>query len=95
MIEKQMTEPYMTQAAGNIVSDMGDEKVMFSAANGKYYNFGDVGGRIWELLAEPNTAKSITAQLMQEYDVSEAACRQETEAFLQSLKKEGLIVVQE
>ena len=33
---------------GNIVSDMGGEKVMLSIENGKYYNLGEMGGEIWE-----------------------------------------------
>lgn len=35
---------YFVQGTGNIVSDMGGEKVMLSVLNGKYYNLGEVGG---------------------------------------------------
>ena len=29
---------------------MGGEKVMLSVKNGKYYNLGEIGGEIWELI---------------------------------------------
>ena len=38
------------QVKGNIVSDMGGEKVMLSVNKGKYYNLGEIGGDIWELI---------------------------------------------
>ena len=34
----------VAQIPGNIVSDMGGEKVMMSINNGKYYNLGEIGG---------------------------------------------------
>ena len=36
----------VVRAEGCIVSDMGNEKVMMSIRNGKYYNLGEVGGRM-------------------------------------------------
>ena len=39
----------LSQVKGNIVSDMGGEKVMLSVNNGKYYNLGEIGGDIWDL----------------------------------------------
>lgn len=92
-----MTNPLMgeqtvvVQAEGNIVSDMGNEKVMMSVGKGKYYNLGEVGGRIWELMATPITVSLLVDLLTAEYDIEREACQKQVGAFLESLHKEDLI----
>ncbi|MEC0228009.1 lasso peptide biosynthesis PqqD family chaperone [Paenibacillus alba] len=82
---------YYVQGKGNIVSDMGGEKVMLSIHNGKYYNLGEIGGRIWELLAQPVEISEIVTSLMSEYEVEQSECELEVISFIEMLSKEGLI----
>jgi hypothetical protein len=92
-----MTNPHMgleqivVQAEGNIVSDMGSEKVMMSVSSGKYYNLGEVGGRIWEHMASPITVRQLVDLLTAEYDIERTACEGQIAAFLDNLYKEQLI----
>lgn len=79
------------QAQGHLVSDMNGEKVMMSIANGKYYNLGEIGGRIWELLATPRTVEQIAEQLLAEYEVEQEQCAAEVRGFLQDLWNEQLV----
>ncbi|MBP1990383.1 lasso peptide biosynthesis PqqD family chaperone [Paenibacillus eucommiae] len=79
------------QGKGNIVSNMGGEKVMLSIDNGKYYNLGEVGGRIWDMIALPVSASQIVTALMSEYHVGQEECEQQVLSFLELLMKEGLI----
>ena len=72
-------------------STIDDEVVMMSSEKGMYYNLNPIGSRIWELLETPQTIESLCTQLMDEYDVDEATCKQETEEFIQSLAERGLI----
>ena len=72
-------------------STIDDEVVMMSSEKGMYYNLNPIGSRIWELLETPQTIESLCAQLMDEYYVDEATCKQETEEFIQSLSERGLI----
>lgn len=74
-----------------IVSNMGTEKVMLSIANGKYYNLGELGGDIWELLNEPKSLNQLTSELIEMYDIDIAQCKEDVLAFLQHLLKEELI----
>ncbi|MDR6878665.1 lasso peptide biosynthesis PqqD family chaperone [Bacillus sp. 3255] len=83
------------QEKGNIVSDMDGDKVMMNIHNGKYYNLGQIGGRIWELIAEPASAPEIVAVLMKEYDVEQAVCEEHVGAFLKHLMDEKLVHVGE
>ncbi|CAM4281005.1 lasso peptide biosynthesis PqqD family chaperone [Paenibacillus tarimensis] len=81
------------QAHGGLVTDMDGEKVMMSIANGKYYSLGEVGSRIWELAATPVSMEDIISTLLEEYEVDPAACRTEVAAFLEQLRREGLIQI--
>ncbi len=76
---------------GNVVSDMDGEKVMLSVRNGKYYNLGEVGGLIWELLNEPKSIEELVDRLTEEYDVSREECEIQVRSFLDLLRKEELI----
>jgi hypothetical protein len=86
-------EQIVVQAEDAIVSDMNGEKVMMSVSKGKYYNLGEVGGRIWELMAEPTTVGNMIDLLTAEYDVSREVCEEQVAAFLDQLRGEELIRV--
>lgn len=81
----------VVQGKGNIVSDMGGEKVMLSVGNGKYYNLGVIGGRIWDLMEVATTVARLVKELITEYDVGQIECEYQVISFLQGLLDEGLI----
>lgn len=81
------------QSPGNIVSDMGGEKVMMSVENGKYYNLGNIGGEIWVRLETPLSVNEIIESLIKEYEVEKEECVEQVVAFLQMLYQEKLIQV--
>jgi hypothetical protein len=93
MTNLNLIEQTIVQAEGYIVSDMNGEKVMMSVNNGKYYNLGKIGGRIWELLASPTTVSQLVDTLISEYDVDRTMCEQQVSAFIQTMHKEALIEV--
>lgn len=69
------------------------ETVMFDAVKGSYYALGFIGTRIWELLQEPIELHRLRATLQAEFEVDEATCRRDTEAFLQELRAADLVEV--
>ncbi|WP_318505233.1 lasso peptide biosynthesis PqqD family chaperone [Bacillus sp. T3] len=81
------------QKKGLIVSDMGEEKVILSVKNGKYYNLGEMGGEIWDLIEEPTPVKKVIEKLMSDYHVEQHECEEEVLLFLESLLKEQLIEI--
>ncbi|WP_418792210.1 lasso peptide biosynthesis PqqD family chaperone [Phosphitispora sp. TUW77] len=76
----------------NIVSEMDGEKVLLSIRNGKYYNLGKVGGRIWDLMESQISANDLIAVLVSEYEVAQHECEEQVISFLEHLLKEGLII---
>lgn len=81
------------QGQGNIVSDMGGEKVMLSINNGKYYNLGEIGGDIWDLIKEPIEVNKIVTILKSRYQVEQRDCEDQVISFINHLFVEGLIEV--
>jgi hypothetical protein len=84
---------FVTASEQNIVSDMGGEKVMLSIRNGNYYNLGATGGRIWDFLGSPILVQQVIELLMSEFDVEREECEHHVLSFLEHLRKEGLILV--
>ncbi|WP_127536562.1 lasso peptide biosynthesis PqqD family chaperone [Paenibacillus illinoisensis] len=81
------------QKEGNLVSDMGGEKVMMSIQSGKYYNLGSTGGRIWELLSQERTIADLVDILASEYEIDTDTCQVQVIPFLEHMSREGLIDV--
>ncbi|MGQ4665903.1 lasso peptide biosynthesis PqqD family chaperone [Metabacillus halosaccharovorans] len=82
------------QGEGNIVSDMGGETVMLSIENSKYYNLGEIGGVIWELLKDPISISNLIDRLLTEYDVEQQDCEEQVMDFIKLLKNEGLLIIE-
>ncbi|MFD2328450.1 lasso peptide biosynthesis PqqD family chaperone [Cohnella sp. GCM10020058] len=87
------TEQMVSQRAGCIVSDMDGEKVMLSIERGKYYNLGEIGGRIWDLISVPVSIGKLVNLLTQEYAIGAEECEKQVMHFLSQLTAEELITV--
>lgn len=76
---------------GLMTASMAGSTVMMDIETGKYYNLGQTGGRIWELLETPMSAAALKEALLLEYNVSEAECRDSLAVFLKDLTEKGLL----
>ncbi len=85
------TKTKLTKKTSALAADMNGQTVMLDADSGKYYNLGEVGGRIWALLDEQLTAEELAAKLCAEYDVAEEKCLCDILPFLEKLKNAGLL----
>ena len=77
---------------GLMTANMNGSAVMMDIETGKYYNLGEIGGRIWELLEKPMTVAALVKKLTAEYDVSVAQCRADILPFLAKLLERGLVL---
>lgn len=69
----------------------GEEVMMMSAQQGTYLGLNAMGARIWDLLDTPCDRDAVCAQLVKEFDVSDALCRAEVDAFLAELDRHKAI----
>jgi hypothetical protein len=84
---------FVVQTKGNIASDMGGEKVMLSVNSGKYYNFGEIGGEIWDLINQKISVNQVISTLVSNYEVEQRECEEQVIAFLEKLYDQNLIEV--
>ena len=82
----------LSRRSGLMTADMNGSAVMMDIMTGKYYNLGEVGGRIWEILEEPMTVTALVGKLTDEYDISANQCRADIEPFLSTLLERGLLL---
>ena len=82
----------LKRKSGLMTANMNCSAVMMDIATGKYYNLGETGGRIWELLESPATISDLVQALTAEYDVDQAQCKADVLTFLQQLVDRGLLV---
>ncbi len=91
-----MTSNTLLHRRAEIVTAVMDgETVMMSVETGKYYNLGAIGGDIWALLDTEKSFAQIIDALMEQYDVDRTRCEADTAAFLEQLKTQGLLTLQE
>lgn len=82
------------QSPEQICAEVDGEVVMMNIAQGNYYGLDSVGGRIWELIAQPRRVNELCDDLMREYAVDRAACEADVLRFLDHLAEHKLITVQ-
>lgn len=82
----------LSRKSGIMTADMDGATVMMDIETGKYYNLGEIGGRIWELLETPMPVNDLINALTEEYDVSVEQCQADTVPFLVSLTERSLLI---
>lgn len=93
VMDKHAQDPAATvrRAEGLLAAAVGDELLMMSAAEGRYFNLNDVGARIWELLASPTSVDGLVTALTDEYEVDGDTAREQVLDFLSALRARGLL----
>lgn len=59
----------------------------------RYSGLDQVGRRIWQLLATPQTVDDLVATLLEEYNVAPETCRSDVLGFLRTLDEQHLVTV--
>jgi len=76
-----------------LFSEIDGEVVMLSVENSEYYGMDKVGSRIWQLIEKPVTLKELIGILLDEYEVTEEQCTEDTMKFLEQLMEKDLVEV--
>ena len=85
------TSPAFVRSDSPLTAAVDGEVVMLDPSTSRYYGLEGVGGRIWDLLAEPRSVDELVAALVLEFDVEADTCRQEVAAFTDDLVAAGLV----
>ncbi len=76
---------------GMLFNEIDGEVVMLSIENSEYYGMDKVGSRIWQLLENPMRFNELVSCLMEEYDVTEEQCHQETLDFIKKMTEKKML----
>jgi len=78
---------------GIVYRDLQGEAVLLNLNTGIYFGLDLVGTRIWSLLQEQRSLQQILDCLLQEYEVTEAQCREDLLNLIAQMREKGLIEV--
>lgn len=78
-----------------IANQMDGEIVMMSIDNGEYYGLDETGSRIWELLESPVSVQKLLDTLLEEFEVDQEECKNDTLEFLNDLLDKNLLLVKD
>ncbi len=74
---------------------VGDEVILLHSPTGQYFSMDEIGRAIWDRLGtEPCNLEQLCKDLQREFDVDAKTCRNDVEAFLESLHAADFIVVE-
>ena len=73
-------------------AELDGEICLFHPENAQYLNLNATGSAIWTVLEAPTDREGLVAQLLARFEVEEATCRKETEAFLSEAFALGMLL---
>jgi hypothetical protein len=77
-----------------LASEMGKETVMLDVQKGAYFGMDEIGSTIWGMIKTPVRIAELCAALQTRFSVDAEECQRDVLAFLEDLKKQGLLNVQ-
>lgn len=84
--------PTFVQSPSPLTATVDGEVVMLEPATSTYFGLEGVGGRIWDLCAQPQSLQSLVEHLTAEYEVDTVTCTSEVATFVDALCDAGLLV---
>ncbi len=70
---------------------VGGETIVLDFTSRRFFTLDEVGGRIWELIAEKGTLQEILKSIVAEFDVEPERTREDLEQLLAELEARGLV----
>lgn len=74
-----------------LTQEVGGETVILDLKSESYFGLDEVGTRIWQLLQEQKDIHTITATMLNEYDVKEEQLKKDIQNLLTKLGDAGII----
>ncbi|MBF0407425.1 MAG: lasso peptide biosynthesis PqqD family chaperone [Candidatus Riflebacteria bacterium] len=72
---------------------IGDELVLMSVDQGKYYNFDNIGSAIWDRIEKPVAIDDLCRELVKEFKVTQERCETDVLGYLEVLHAKKIISV--
>jgi hypothetical protein len=79
------------RAEGFTTAQVRDDLMMLQVEQGAYYSLDPIAAEIWRLLEQPGTVQQLVEKLVQHYTVSPEQCQADVLAFLEEMRRNGMI----
>ena len=76
-----------------LTSKVGNEIVMMSIKESKYFGLNKTGSMIWNILESPMTLQDICQRMSNDFKISYKKCLDETQPFIDEMLKEKVITI--
>jgi len=94
MMNQRLTGDTMIRQKRGILSSQSPEEILaMDVESGSCFAFNGPSGRIWGLLETPRRIRDIVGLLVDEYEIDEAACTDQTIAYLDKLLSEDILEI--
>ncbi len=78
-----------------LTQEVGGETVILDLKSETYFGLDEVGTRIWQLLVDQEDIQTITATMLDEYDVEEDQVEKDIQNLLTQLNKAGIVTLKD
>jgi hypothetical protein len=78
-----------------LIRELEGESVLLNLDTESYFGLDDVATQMWALLTTSESIQAAYEALMKQYDVSEAALREDLETLIKELSEHGLVEIEE
>jgi hypothetical protein len=75
----------ISRKEGVLTTDLDGEVAMLDIQSGKYFTLDGVSSDIWHMIEKPIAVQQIVSKLLEQYEIDELTCSQQTIEFLSSL----------
>jgi hypothetical protein len=79
------------QVSADLSSDGSGSVVILGLKDGMYFELNEVGARVWNLIQQPRTIRSVVEELLQEYDVAAEKCEADVLCLAEDMATRGLV----
>ena len=80
-----------TKIEGLVLTEVGDESIVYDSREGKVHVLNGTGAFIWRLLDGSKTVEDVSAELADQYETDRNNALMDVWEFINNLKKMGLI----
>jgi hypothetical protein len=87
-------ESVVVVTGDHVSSSLGEEVVILSLKEGKYFGLDPVGARLWQLIQKPVSVLHVRDQFLEEFDVESDQCLADLLDVLEDLAIHNLVEIQ-
>jgi len=81
----------LRRSSQQISCNLNDEIAILDLDKSVYFGLEGVGAHIWGVLEQPHSVSELCSSVVDHFDVTPQACRNDVMSFLASLREAGLI----